>query len=201
MSNRKAHAVAKPSPTSWTHHVSDKLEVRIRSEKGGYGVFATETVHAGELLVMWGGVIVPGDKLDELTAVARRHSIQVEDNLFLAPHELPEPGDYVNHSCDPNAGLHGQTALVAMRLVMPGEEVCYDYAMSDGCPYDEFECSCNSLECRGRVTGNDWMIVDLQFRYAGFFSPYLQRRIAAMQQRGRGRSLRAKTRRLIEIPS
>lgn len=174
---------SKPVRDNWTHFVSPKLEPRIRPEKGGYGVFALETIQPGELVVMWGGVVLPGEKLKDLTAVARRHSIQVEDNLFLAPVEVPEPGDYINHSCDPNAGLLGQAGLVAMRLVMPGEEVCYDYAMSDGCPYDEFECSCRNDECRGRITGNDWMLASLQERYAGFFSPYLQRRINAMKAR------------------
>jgi SET domain-containing protein len=174
---------SKPVRHNWTHFVSPKLEARVRPEKGGYGLFALETVQPGELLVMWGGVVLPGEKLGELTPIARRHSIQVEDNLFLAPVEVPEPGDYVNHCCDPNAGLLGATGLVAMRMVMPGEEVCYDYAMSDGCQYDEFECSCHAIECRGRVSGNDWTVPALQERYSGYFSPYLQRRINAMKAR------------------
>lgn len=57
------------------------------------------------------------------------------------------------------------------------EEVCFDYAMSDGSPYDEFDCTCGAADCRRRVTGNDWCRPELQQRYAGYFSPYLQRRI------------------------
>ena len=68
-------------------------------------------------------------------------------------------------------------ALVAIRPIAKGEEICYDYAMSDGSRYDEFCCSCGSSECRGRVTGNDWSLPELQVKYAGYFSPYLQRRI------------------------
>ena len=48
------------------------------------------------------------------------------------------PADWVNHSCEPNCGLSGQIALVALRRLEPGEEVCFDYAMSDGSPYDQF---------------------------------------------------------------
>lgn len=162
-----------------THFVSAKLAMRVREEKGGYGVFAMEPISRGELLVMWGGSIVSGEQLKKLTTTARRHSIQVEEDLFLAPHELPEPGDFINHSCDPNAGLSGQTALVALTNINAGEEICYDYAMSDGSPYDEFSCACGSLSCRLRVTGNDWLLPDLQERYSGYFSPYLTRRIEA----------------------
>ena len=68
-----------------------------------------------------------------------------------------------------------------MRDIQPGEEITYDYAMSDGSPYDEFTCSCGSPYCRGHVSGEDWRRSELWQRYAGYFSPYLQRRIMAAQ--------------------
>ncbi len=158
-------------------YISPKLEVRRCAEKGGLGVFARELVKAGELLVVWGGVITPRDRFERLPPATRRYSIQVEEDLFLVPGWEPEAPAFVNHSCDPNAGMSGQIALVAMRDIAPGEEVCYDYAMSDGSPYDEFACSCGTSICRGRVTGDDWRRPELWERYAGYFSPYLQRRI------------------------
>ena len=85
--------------------------------------------------------------------------------------------DWVNHSCDPNAGLVGQIVLVALRDIKVGEEICFDYATSDGSPYDEFECGCGSRLCRHHVTGDDWKLPELQKRYEGHFSPYIQRRI------------------------
>jgi len=69
-----------------------------------------------------------------------------------------------------------------MRNIRAREEICYDYSMSYGSPYDEFLCSCQSSLCRGVVTGSDWMILDLQERYQGYFSPYLQRRIAQARE-------------------
>ncbi len=174
---RKSQAAAPQLRRPRTHYVSPKVGRRIRAEKGGYGVFAVHTVHPGELIVVWGGDVMSGDDLERLRPVARRHSIQVEENLYLVPHEMPEVGDFINHSCSPNTGLSGQMALVAMRVIPPGEEICYDYAMSDGSTYDEFTCLCGSPACRGRVTGSDWQLLELQQRYAGYFSPYLQRRI------------------------
>jgi hypothetical protein len=72
--------------------------------------------------------------------------------------------------------------VVAMRDIAIGEELCFDYAMSDGGDYDEFECLCGSLECRGVVTGRDWQLPELQLRYAGWFSPYLAQKIAHQSQ-------------------
>jgi hypothetical protein len=66
-----------------------------------------------------------------------------------------------------------------MRDIQPGEEICFDYAMSDTMPYDEFQCECGAPNCRRSVTGSDWQLPELQKRYAGYFSPHVQRRIDA----------------------
>jgi hypothetical protein len=160
------------------HYLAPKLEVRRNPKKGGYGVFTSEPIAAGELILVWGGDIVTGEQLAQLSPREQMHSLQVEENLYQVPsRNVAEPGDFVNHCCDPNAGLSGQIALVAMRDITTGEEICFDYAMSDGSPYDEFTCACGTPHCRGQVTAEDWRRPELQARYAGFFSPYLQRRI------------------------
>lgn len=140
---------------------------------------AREPIRRGELLAVWGGRIVTPAGLAEVPEDQRRYAVQVEEGLFLVHLDLPDPADFVNHSCDPNAGLNGQVALIAMRDIHPGEEICYDYAMSDGSSYDEFTCGCGSPRCRGRITGDDWRLPALRDRYAGYFSAYLQRRIDA----------------------
>jgi hypothetical protein len=73
--------------------------------------------------------------------------------------------------------MKGERELVAMRHIFPGEEICFDYAMSDSNPYDEFDCVCGSSHCRGQFTSRDWQHPELQKRYAGYFSPYLQHQI------------------------
>ncbi|MBZ0276028.1 MAG: SET domain-containing protein [Anaerolineae bacterium] len=157
-------------------YLSPKLAYAPLPEKGFFGVFARESIPAGELLVMWAGELVHTDGLAAIPDLLRSRSIQVEDDLFLVPTQT-EPADFINHSCDPNAALSGQIALVARRDIAPGEEICYDYAMSDGSAYDEFECRCGAAVCRGHVNGDDWRRPELQERYRGHFSPYLQRRI------------------------
>jgi hypothetical protein len=72
-----------------------------------------------------------------------------------------------------------------MRDIKIGEEVCFDYAMSDTMPYDEFNCGCGAVTCRGTVGGNDWQKPELQKRYAGFFAPHVQRKIDAQRKEKR----------------
>lgn len=162
-----------------TCYLSPKLGGRLRPD-GSHGVFAGEVIKAGERLTVWGGEVVTWQGLVQLPQTMRRLCVQIEEDLYLVT-SREGPADWVNHSCQPNAGLCGQVVLVAMRDIAPGEEVCFDYAMSDGSPYDEFECTCGATPCRGWVTGEDWRRSELQQRYAGYFSPYLQRRIEQFQ--------------------
>jgi len=164
-----------------TGFLSTKMESRLRPDINEYGVFAVEMIQAGEVLSVWGGDVITTEQFLQLPPDIQRLGIQVEEGLFLVAFS-PGPVDYFNHSCDPNAGLLGQIVLVALRDIWPGEEVCFDYAMTDGSPVDEFKCQCGSPHCREQVTGQDWTQPDLWERYDGHFSPYLQRRIERLKQ-------------------
>ncbi len=153
----------------------------------GRGSVAVEFIAAGEVVVAFGGRAMPRDEFDLLPSGQQSRSIQIADDLYLAGATDPEPADFINHSCEPNCGMSGSTIVVAMRDIAPGEHLTYDYAMSDGSDYDEFECLCGSHLCRGKVTGSDWLAPELQLQYRGYFSPYLANRIAALVGTGAGR--------------
>jgi hypothetical protein len=161
-----------------TSFFSPKLEAKPMPNKGGFGVIALAPIEAGEVLARWGGRVITRDEFYKLPADTRANqAVQIDEGLFLQSLNWPDHTDYINHSCAPNLGLRDYHTLVAMRDIAPGEEVCYDYAMSDGGPEDEFTCACGASTCRGQITGNDWQLPALWARCAGYFSPYLQRRI------------------------
>ncbi len=153
----------------------------------GYGSFAIEPITAGEVVAAFGGRCVNRDEFDLLPASQQVRSVQIDENLYMAGAPEPEPADFINHSCDPNCGLSGNVVLVALRDIAVGEELGYDYATTDGSDYDEFVCECRAPGCRGKVSGHDWMLPELQLRYRGTFSPYLAKRIAALVNVGAGR--------------
>jgi hypothetical protein len=54
-----------------------------------------------------------------------------------------------------------------------------DYALFLGDDPDfAMDCRCGAAACRGTVRGTDWMRPDLQERYRGWFSWWLQQKIA-----------------------
>jgi len=143
----------------------------------GLGVFATEPIAAGTTVAAFCGIVVDGAELRALGDGVCHHALQIDEDLFLASVPPFDPGDYVNHSCDPNCGIVGSVLLVTRRAVAAGEELCFDYAMTDADDYDEFTCKCGTPQCREVVRGTDWKRPELQERYAGWFSAYLERRL------------------------
>ena len=159
--------------------LTPKAQARPAGEKG-WGSFVVEPISKGETVAAFGGWIVSRDLLSTMSHDRQGRSIQVDDDLYLVSSDTPEPGDMLNHSCEPNCGLSGSSLLLAMRDIEPGEELTFDYAMCDASDYDEFKCLCAQSGCRELVTGSDWRDPALQAKYAGYFSPYLVKRLAAI---------------------
>ena len=161
--------------------LSQKAQVGDAGRKG-LGVFATAPIAAGDTIAAFGGHVLHKRDFDALPEFRKIHGIQIDDELFVVGDEELEPADYPNHSCAPNTGIVGSIMLVAMTDIAPGEEICFDYAMCDSSDYDEFVCECGTPACRKVVTSADWQLPELQERYRGFMSSYLQRRIEAKSQ-------------------
>jgi hypothetical protein len=159
---------------SWLHPSA----VVATAGRKGLGIFTTAPVAAGTTVCGFGGNVVEREEFDLLDDDLQTHSIQIDDRLYLVSVPPYAPADFINHSCEPNCGIVGTSLVVTMRDVEAGEELCFDYAMSDTNDYDEFVCACDVPSCRGLVTGGDWKLIELQQRYRGYFSTYIERKIA-----------------------
>jgi Proteins containing SET domain len=144
----------------------------------GRGLFAEGRFDVGATIAAFGGQVLDRQQFATLSDDLRTHSLQIDDDLYLVCDQELEPADLLNHSCEPNVGIRGNVLFVALRAIAFGEELCYDYAMSDTDDYDEFVCVCDTLSCRRLVTGGDWKLPELQERYRGSFSAYIERKIS-----------------------
>ena len=151
----------------------DRRIVMRESPIQGIGTFATETIHAGELLMLVTGglVLTPEDR--------RLKKVQLAPGFY---NEESLPADltivtpklfhyYINHCCDPNAidlsKSPNSTQYIAWREIQAGEEVTTDYGIYGGATIEK--CECGSSLCRGRVTPDDWRLPTLQQKYRGHF--------------------------------
>lgn len=160
---------------SW---ISPKAKV-LESPIQGKGLFAKEPISKDEVVCVKGGYIFDRATRDAMPAWYGDAEIQIGEDLFIGPMTKAERDGsmiYSNHSCDPNLGVRGQIVFVAMRDIAAGEELTHDWAMTDDDDH-EMECRCGAEECRRLITGKDWRLKDLQDKYEGYFSWYLERKV------------------------
>lgn len=156
--------------------ISKKVEIR-ESSINKKGMFAKELIRAGEMVYVKGGHILSRSELFSSEVI--NSYLPISDDFFLgalSPEEEAHIKLYNNHSCDPNCGMHGEITFVAIRDILPGEELTVDYAFIDNEDYS-FECQCGSEKCRHTVTGFDWKIKRLQDDYYPYFTQYLKDKI------------------------
>jgi SET domain-containing protein len=153
----------------------DRRLAMRKSPIHGTGLFALEDIRAGERL-MWvsGGIVYTSEDWRTGRVVLDGelyNEEQIGDDLFLA---TPKAMNYyVNHSCDPS-----MLNQIAWRDIRAGEEITTDYAYGEAGPNYLLEpCRCGTALCRGRLTGNDWRLPELQERYRGYFTPHVERLI------------------------
>jgi len=146
------------------------------STVAGYGLFAGRAVGRGELLFSLRGRLFGGNKrgLDDEWFV---HSYQLERDLYLYP-ETPE-GRYINHSCDPNAGLREDLEMVALRDIAAGEEVAFDYSTTMSERSWTMPCSCGSPCCRSEISDFHDLPAEAKRRYleAGVVQRFIIREV------------------------
>jgi SET domain-containing protein len=167
---------------SW---ISAKARKGISGGIAGRGLFASEQIDTGEIVAVKGGHIVTTTQLRQLPDPLPNSEIQIADGLHLVavlPDEYEPVMLYINHSCEPNVGFAGNVVLITMREVTAGEELTTDYALFDDYA-GQMTCLCNTASCRRVIDGHDWRRSDLQQRYHGYFSWYLQRKITEMHAR------------------
>jgi len=161
--------------------LNPKIEPK-KSDKEGKGEFAIEDIKKGEILAIFGGHVITREERNNLPENIRYLSLGIDDEMFIGPKAIEEldDADWFNHSCEPNAGLKGQIILVAMRDIKNDEEITFDYVMSCSQKGEKrilFNCECGAENCRKEITNIDWKNPELQQRYKGYFSYFVQRNI------------------------
>lgn len=179
------------SKLSW---LNEKITVGA-SNIEGEGMVAQSKIFKDEMLIVQGGQCLHIDEIDAAEQDEYSYwGFQVEEKIYIFPIFVNKKpildGIFkVNHSCEPNAGFSGQITLVAMRDIEPGEEILFDYAMTDiqfdgDIEWNPAPCHCGSVNCRKNITGKDWKLPELHERYKGYFSHHVTKAIAKLNING-----------------
>ncbi len=162
-------------------YISPKATVKD-SPIHGKGLVVIEPISKGEIVCVKGGYIFDRETLRGMPDWYRAAEVPIADSLFIGPlHEEEREGSMIfsNHSCEPNIGVQGQIIFVAMHDIEEGEELTHDWATTDDEDY-EMACDCSAVTCRKIITGRDWQRKELQKKYRGYMSWYLEEKIKHM---------------------
>jgi len=163
----------------------DERLVVAESAIEGRGLFFTDDLPAGTVVVRLGGAVVSSAELKDRIRRAEAAQGDYVDTITLDDdaHLVLPPGTAVhfgNHSCDPTLWYVGPGELVTRRAVTASQEATIDYGTVSGADGFTMECRCGSTACRGRVTSDDWKQPELQARHRGHWVPALQHRIEGL---------------------
>ncbi len=89
--------------------------------------------------------IAVGKKWDSITLKSGVHEVSVADRKN-------NPGNYGNHSCDPNTELNKKVSY-SIRYIEAGEEVTSDYSKFSNKSW-RMNCNCGSKKCRKIIKGS-----------------------------------------------
>ena len=129
--------------------LTPKAQARPAGEKG-WGSFLIEPVAKGETVAAFGGWMVAREVLSTMSHDRQGRSIQVDEDLYLVSSDTPEPGDMLNHSCDPNCCLQsglplpevrGWAILQAIKELKKGDEVI------DSCVHNSYVVDSKHVWC------------------------------------------------------
>ncbi len=142
-----------------------KKRIEVRSSGvHGKGVYAVVPIEAGETLIEYKGERISWD-----VAMDRHpHDPKQPNHTFYFSLETGDVIDalyggnksrWINHSCDPNCEadeVKGRVFIKALRDLLPGEELFYDYGLTIDERYTkklkkEYACYCGAADCRGTM--------------------------------------------------
>ncbi|XP_017046983.1 histone-lysine N-methyltransferase trithorax isoform X2 [Drosophila ficusphila] len=130
----------------------------FRSHIHGRGLYCTKDIEAGEMVIEYAGELIRSTLTDKRERYYDSRGIgcymfKIDDNLVVDATMRGNAARFINHSCEPNCYSkvvdilgHKHIIIFALRRIVQGEELTYDYKF----PFEDekIPCSCGSKRCR-----------------------------------------------------
>jgi len=138
-----------------------KDSVYISNSKIGRGVFAGKDILPGDLILVFKGKRI--DRVDPIhKALLGSNLLQTGYKTYIMPES---PAVFINHSCNPNAGIIKNRKLVAIKQIKKDEEITFDYSTTMDEDYWTMDCLCTVSVCRRVVRDFKTIPIELQQKY------------------------------------
>ncbi len=95
----------------------------------GKGVFAKKNLKKGEIAFIMKGKIKKWVVKNLKTSLAGPNWIGIDHGIWIDPENTAF--EFLNHSCNPTLGIKGKVTYVALRNIKKGEELTFDYSITE----------------------------------------------------------------------
>ena len=138
---------------------NDKILVGI--SQLGYCIRAKRDIKKGEVIDTFCGSIIPFEETKKAGEEECR-ALQIGPNKYI---NTEAPGRFVNHSCEPNAGITNDLDLIAIEDIPMHTEIRFDYSTTMDEDHYQMECKCGKPSCRKVVTDFKLLPEETRKRY------------------------------------
>lgn len=147
----------------------DNQKVSVGHNRFGNCLIAAADLAKDEVIAEFDGPEYTADKATDLPKDIADHAIQFEEHKWRDSNGIAR---LVNHSCEPNVGIKDLFTLVAMRDIKKGEELLWDYDMTEDSDW-RLGCLCFTPSCRKVIGAFGQTPPEVRERYKGYISDWL----------------------------
>ncbi|XP_031620271.1 probable histone-lysine N-methyltransferase Mes-4 isoform X2 [Contarinia nasturtii] len=161
---------AKEKCQNQNFHKGEQYPFEIRkTECKGWGLFAKEEIPAEKFVIEYMGEVIDSVEFDQRFNRANANKddnyyfLTLGQNLYIDAAVYGNEARFINHSCDPNV-MHMKwsvysnrqeqlrTGFFALRNILPGEEITFDYNWrTTRKTIKKAVCQCGSSKCNGYI--------------------------------------------------
>lgn len=129
----------------------------------GFCINAKKNIKKGEYIFSFTGPVI------DFSETRRRGEqecmpVQFGDNKYI---DTEAPGKYINHSCEPNAGIINDVDLIALEDIQVHTEIRFDYSTTMDEDSYTMDCECGKPSCRKVIGDFRLLPPEVQGRYLG----------------------------------
>lgn len=146
-----------------------------KSKINGKGIFVKKNIKKGEIIFIAKGKIIKFSTDAKNAKESRIGSnwIGINKNIWL--NIVKYSFRFINHFCNPNAGIKGKVIFVALRDIKKDEEITFDYSISEDDILWQMKCSCGQKNCRKIIRSIQFLPVKTFKKYLPYIPTYFKK--------------------------
>lgn len=125
-----------------------KWSIDSAGQKGN-GLYACQEISQGEVVFVARGPVREWESVTADDGATNVNWYGIAKNLWI---EMSPPYVLANHSCEPNMAIDGARTFVALKPIGVGEELVFDYSITDDEDTWSMTCFCGSEDCRKTIS-------------------------------------------------